>query len=189
MTFSTQTTPQGRIYAASSQGSPVPPPYDPNDRTGVAFFGGTNNSTTYDICYADLWVFNPQVSARFFFLVPLSLRLYSFSSFSSIPLACCYCYCCSSSLFQLLFLFLFPLTILLSPSSSSSVSISCVLLRTAHAHYHTILSSSGLANRRQSCLDRGPPANRREGSCSQSPGSDSHQQRWSALLIRRLQRI
>jgi hypothetical protein len=51
----------------------VPPPYAPSDRTGIAIFGGTSNSTSYQPSYNDLWVLNAQVT--FFFLLVLVLPL------------------------------------------------------------------------------------------------------------------
>jgi hypothetical protein len=74
-----------RVYAAYSGGSPVPPPYDPSDRSGIAIFGGTNDPNAYATCYNDLWILNPQVSEVILhFQVPLRsllLRVLSFFSF------------------------------------------------------------------------------------------------------------
>eukprot|EP01102_Stenamoeba_stenopodia_P015066 TRINITY_DN5092_c0_g1_i2.p2 TRINITY_DN5092_c0_g1~~TRINITY_DN5092_c0_g1_i2.p2 ORF type:complete len:191 (-),score=30.42 TRINITY_DN5092_c0_g1_i2:828-1400(-) len=51
--------PPPRVFAASSTGSPLPPPYAPSDRTGIVIFGGSIDPTAYYPNYNDVWVFNP----------------------------------------------------------------------------------------------------------------------------------
>jgi len=52
--------PSPRIFAASTSGGILPPPYDPTDRSGFIVFGGTINPVTFEPTFNDLWVLNPE---------------------------------------------------------------------------------------------------------------------------------
>eukprot|EP01102_Stenamoeba_stenopodia_P010891 TRINITY_DN331_c0_g1_i1.p1 TRINITY_DN331_c0_g1~~TRINITY_DN331_c0_g1_i1.p1 ORF type:complete len:393 (-),score=75.54 TRINITY_DN331_c0_g1_i1:201-1379(-) len=51
--------PPTRVFAASSGGAPVPPPYPPWSRNGIVLFGGASSSTTFVPVFNDVWVLNP----------------------------------------------------------------------------------------------------------------------------------
>eukprot|EP01102_Stenamoeba_stenopodia_P001648 TRINITY_DN1148_c0_g1_i6.p1 TRINITY_DN1148_c0_g1~~TRINITY_DN1148_c0_g1_i6.p1 ORF type:complete len:485 (-),score=60.66 TRINITY_DN1148_c0_g1_i6:102-1556(-) len=52
--------PQPRLYAASSNNAPLPPPYNPEERTGLVIFGGTNDTSYEGAFFNDVWILNVQ---------------------------------------------------------------------------------------------------------------------------------
>ena len=52
--------PSPRLFAASTTGGILPPPYSPSDRSGFIVFGGTTNPATFEPTFNDLWVLNPE---------------------------------------------------------------------------------------------------------------------------------
>eukprot|EP01102_Stenamoeba_stenopodia_P009469 TRINITY_DN2794_c0_g1_i1.p1 TRINITY_DN2794_c0_g1~~TRINITY_DN2794_c0_g1_i1.p1 ORF type:complete len:209 (-),score=29.87 TRINITY_DN2794_c0_g1_i1:716-1342(-) len=52
--------PSPRVFAASTSGGILPPPFDPTDRSGFIIFGGTTDPTTFEPTFNDLWVLNPE---------------------------------------------------------------------------------------------------------------------------------
>lgn len=59
LNFADRDGPPPRAFAASTTGSPVPPPYAPSARTGIVIFGGTTDPETYSFNFNDAWVLNP----------------------------------------------------------------------------------------------------------------------------------
>lgn len=59
LSFADADGPPPRAFAASTTGSPVPPPYAPSERTGIVIFGGTTDPETYSFNFNDVWVLNP----------------------------------------------------------------------------------------------------------------------------------
>jgi len=51
--------PSPRVFAASTTGSPLPPPYAPTARTGFVVFGGTTDPVAFTPNFNDVWVLNP----------------------------------------------------------------------------------------------------------------------------------
>eukprot|EP01102_Stenamoeba_stenopodia_P000206 TRINITY_DN10173_c0_g1_i1.p1 TRINITY_DN10173_c0_g1~~TRINITY_DN10173_c0_g1_i1.p1 ORF type:complete len:402 (+),score=74.72 TRINITY_DN10173_c0_g1_i1:63-1208(+) len=56
--FDGTTLPPPRVFAASSYNAPVPPPFDPSDRSGIVVFGGTDSPAFNGTFFNDVWILN-----------------------------------------------------------------------------------------------------------------------------------